>query len=720
MYASKLGLVLLAFASCALAVELPLLEASGAASGALLVAGAFSNGTYGAVIQFTGARGKAPVLLLGGPTPHVLETHTDPLPAGVPFAGVAATGLVPSEPDTPALCVLQTVASGITLSAVAVASATPASSLAVPGAVSVAALASNSLVVLCDPTPASPAAKPFQMVSADATGALSVTGTSDLGTIAKKGWLWRAVGSAGVDPTIPLMGAARQSADGRSLDVFLFSTQTSPPTLTANVSLDASSTTPVIGVAVADVYGDGAPALMVTYADSTTDSLWLTDGADALYRAASFPLDPAASVGKARWVSAAYGSWLGSGPSLLSSESQVMGLRTAPPPPAPRTAGGPPPPPAFHTDLLLFGRPEHWLRRRASVSNVRAMQEFKTTFSDNGLNVDNLTHPLDVERFKSVLASAHANTYSYSVCDCTWSKDLWSCSTLYNYDDFVRFLEATKDFKVDGQQLRVWIGLYPPSEAIGSAGVPPHGAGCRPPTDSPLTPFNETELWEGDVYTNYTRWGDLVGRLGTLYPHLVAMDIDDFSSNVVTGVFTGDYVARITANMRARAPHMALASVVYQTFDDFPDLALMLDAPVFFFRNAMEGAQTCAPASCPWGPHAKVHEGSCLAGVCSEPTTYNAPLEVAKVVAGMPASRQVITGYYATGHSSSGAPTPRYVSRLLQTLAAQNGVSGVMTYCAKAALQPCAAPPLFAGGDREYQLGCIVRRAYRAIAGAQD
>ena len=707
---AKLGLALLALVSCARAVELPLLEASGAASGALLVAGAFTNGTYGAVVQLTGAHGK--VLLLGGPTPHVLETHTDPLPAGAPFAGVAATGLVPTEPDAPALCVLQTVASGVTLSAVAVASATPASSLAVPGAVSVAALASNSLVVLCDPAPAGPAAKPFQMVSADAAGTLVLTGTSDLGVAPKKGWLWRAVGATGADPTTPLMGATRQSADGRSLDVFLFSTQTSPPTLTANVSLDASSTAPVIGIAVADVYGDGAPALMVTYADSTTDSLWLTDGAHALYRAASFRLDPAAST----WLSAAYGSWLSSDPSLLSSESQVMGLRAAPPPAAARATGGPPPPPAFHTDLLLFGRPEHWLRRRASVSNVRAMQEFKTTFADDGPNVDNLTYPLDVERFKSVLASAHANTYDYAVCDCTLSKDVWSCSSLYNYADFVRFLEATKDFKIDGQQLRVWIGLSPPSEAA----FPPHGAGCRPPTDSSLTPFNETELWEGDVYTNYTRWGDLVGRLGALYPHLVAMDIDDFSSNVVTGVFTGDYVARITANMRARAPHMALASVVYQTFDDFPDLALMLDAPVFFFRNAMEGAQTCAPASCPWGPHAKAHEGSCLAGVCSEPTTYNAPLEVAKMVAGMPASRQVITGYYATGHSSSGAPTPRYVSRLLQTLAAQDGVSGVMTYCAKAALQPCAAPPLFAGGDREYQLGCIVRRAYRAIAGAQD
>ena len=89
------------------------------------------------------------------------------------------------------------------------------------------------------------------------------------------------------------------------------------------------------------------------------------------------------------------------------------------------------------------------------------------------------------------------------------------------------------------------------------------------------------------------------------------------------GTFDGNYVAKITSGMRARAPHMALSSVVYASFDAFPDLALMLDAPVFFFRNAMEGAQTCAPQSCVWGPRAHQHVGSCLAGICSEPTTFN-------------------------------------------------------------------------------------------------
>ena len=48
-----------------------------------------------------------------------------------------------------------------------------------------------------------------------------------------------------------------------------------------------------------------------------------------------------------------------------------------------------------------------------------------------------------------------------------------------------------------------------------------------------------------------------------------------------------------------RVVHPALSSVLYSNFSAFPDLALMLDAPVFFFRNALEGAQTCAPQACP-------------------------------------------------------------------------------------------------------------------------
>ena len=695
------------------AVDLPLLEASGAAKGVLLVAGNFTSASNGALLQNDVG---LPIYSLAGPTPHVVHSHVSVFGSGgVPIAGTAALGIVPLAPSTtPALCIIIDETNSHSLACAVLSSGPPATktqTLVAQGAVSVAALGANSLLVLSTPGPSCPDVKPFKMVSADpSSGALSVKSETDLGVASKAGFEWRAVGAGEVSGS-GVFAAVRSSANHTLLDVYLFSTATTK--LRASATLAATVACKVISLQIVDVYADGAPALYLFYSDSTADVLWLTDGADALYRAATSRLDPAGPT--TQWLGASAGSWLTHSPHVLPGEAQIVGLRA--PPQQTSAAQGQHQDqqhrhhPAFHANLLLFGRPEHWLRRRASISDVRAMQEFKSSFKDNGANVANVTAPLDTDRMKQILSSVHANTYSYSVCDCDWSEDNWSCSTLYHYEEFVHFLEATKSFKVDGQQLRVWMGLYPPSEA--------KPTGCKPPPDSPLTPFNETELWDGAAYANYTLWGDLAGRLGQLYPHLVAVDIDDFSSNVVTGAFDGNYVAKITSNMRARSPWLALSSVLYSNFSSFPDLALMLDAPVFFFRNAMEGAQTCAPSSCPWGPHARSHSGSCLAGVCSEPTTFNAPLEVAQVVAGMPPSRTIITGYYATGHSSSGQPTARYVSRLLQTLAVQDRVGGVMTYCAKAALAPCEAPPLFGNNTNatlQHSLGCIVQRAYGAMS----
>jgi hypothetical protein len=63
------------------------------------------------------------------------------------------------------------------------------------------------------------------------------------------------------------------------------------------------------------------------------------------------------------------------------------------------------------------------------------------------------------------------------------------------------------------------------------------------------------------------------------------------------------------------------------------------------------------------------------------------------------------------------------VSRLLPTLAMQDGVLGVMTYTLKSALAPCAGAPLFpraaadANLQREHEMGCIVSASYAALAG---
>lgn len=315
--------------------------------------------------------------------------------------------------------------------------------------------------------------------------------------------------------------------------------------------------------------------------------------------------------------------------------------------------------------------------------------------------------------------SASAWAVHVALCVCAWPvycmalhhgcclhAGSWGCSRLDNYNDFVHLLDSTRDFTVSGEHLRIWLGLDPPTEAV-VPGATLRSGSCNVPTDSPLTPFNETEIFLGANYTSYDRWGTLVGKLAAWAPHLVALDIDDFSSNIGHGhIFTGDNVAIITSNMRKHAPWVSLASVVYVEFTALPDLPYMLDAPVFFFRNAVQGAGPCAPASCVWGPHAREHAGSCLAGPCSEPTTFNLASEVATLTSGMPPGRRIIIGYCAcvsapnlfvygvcallavrvptdaTGHSSSGQPSPRYVSRLLQTAAVQPGVDGIMT-CAR-------------------------------------
>ena len=288
------------------------------------------------------------------------------------------------------------------------------------------------------------------------------------------------------------------------------------------------------------------------------------------------------------------------------------------------------------------------------------------------------------------------------------------------YLDVVHFLEATRGFEVDGEPFRVWIGLLPPSE------LP--SAHCAVPPDSPLTSVNETALFANANYSNYTVWGTLVGLLAKQFPHLVAIDIDDFSENIGTH-FSGDNVAQITSNMRAHAPWLSLASVTYHPFTGrFPDVAFMLDAAVFFFRDMIQcaGAEAdcpCAPKGCPWGPrHTGLRHGQCLAGSCAEPTVQNAADEIAQVAAGLPAGRQMIVGYYATGHSSGGQPTPRYVSRLLQTISAQPHVAGVMTYTLKSAEAPCPDPPLFESSAKaaaeplQHQLGCIVSNHYASLA----
>ena len=172
-------------------------------------------------------------------------------------------------------------------------------------------------------------------------------------------------------------------------------------------------------------------------------------------------------------------------------------------------------------------------------------------------------------------------------------------------------------------------------------------------------------------------------------------------------------------------------------FEQWPDLSLIGDGLAFYFRNQKQGAGPCAPASCVWGPSDTTgeHAGGCLAGACAEPTVANVGGEVADIRAWMPPGRPLVVGFYATGHSSLGSPTARYVRELMPMILSQPGVAGSMVFTM---LAPCGG----AGRDRlpdtavctdnpadqtwykhDFEIefcakGCAIRDAYAAAAGS--
>ena len=530
-------------------VELPLLEASGAVTGAADVAcvlgGASLSGADG---QARGVvvRGRS-LLLLGGPTPFVLRAIEDALPpsaAGANATAAASLAFSNSGGNASLALLRPTLAGAELLSVDRVGSGGGGGSgggtsvrvldLPLGGqglAVGVAALDGGGAVVLRDETE-----QPFAIVDDGAAGTLGVNETGACGIAQRGGFVWVAVASgAASGPARGLVAAARWSKSSLATEVVLLNLSStsaggaaarlSPSAVVASAVVAANSSAALVGVAVADVPGDGATAVWRFFADSGVQVLWLGAGAAPLNLAAYFALDPAGAAAS-RWRSVAVGAWLAPGATVLPAEAQILALR-APPAASPTT---------LRASLLLFGRPEHWLRRRASVAGLRAQQELKTTYDDAGPNVANLTAPLDVEKVKAILASTHSNAFLNDVCDCTPSPPAWGCSPLYGYLDFVRLLEATRGFAVDGRQVRVLLGLFPPSEAN-----MPAPSACRPPPDSPLTPFDEAALFAGKNYTSYDAWGALAGMLAVQYPHLVAVDIDDFDLNVRPGdatVFT--------------------------------------------------------------------------------------------------------------------------------------------------------------------------------------
>jgi hypothetical protein len=385
-------------------------------------------------------------------------------------------------------------------------------------------------------------------------------------------------------------------------------------------------------------------------------------------------------------------------------------------------------------------------------------------------------HTSNITLLKQQLSATNANTMSW---------ELWS-STDQSYLDFVEFLDATQDFKVHGQQLRVWLTLIPPTETnvwknytgcvqnasrlcpvalpfpYGNAdagwfccgkpapgnqcpthdccalpgsleacqgaqrcdsnpenrpvcprgyqpgkdsqGMLPGTSMCSIPGDSNLTDFDETALVNHSMgyrgCNDYAGWADILRRLGSQYPHLVAVNIDDFSANLLRHgpdlqPFSKDLVTTIVGRLHSGGvkfiPTHYHAAKGQRGFvlDNFPWLADVLDGALFYYIG------DCADTALPdFG--AQIQE-------------FDAKLTAA--------SKQLHVGVYFSHQggcnvNGSTVPPPAFtydaLDMVLQlaTNGSTNALRGSHIYTFEVPRGPCAAatPP-----SSQPDKGCIVR-----------
>jgi hypothetical protein len=384
---------------------------------------------------------------------------------------------------------------------------------------------------------------------------------------------------------------------------------------------------------------------------------------------------------------------------------------------------------------------------------------------------------LNVTRLQQWMTVTNANTHSFLL----WDTDG------HQYLDMVRFLDASADFAVNGQLLRVWVTLIPPSESIPVGPSPPprppgcvrcpashpHPYGVRsgggfccprpspdrehcpgedecclspisgatgcegvrrcgvnptnktvcPPApaaqpsaevadavercsvvaDSPLTDFNETAMVDrakGYMGCNdYVGWARILSKLATKYPQLVAVNIDDFSSNVPR-VFNEISVAEIHKSL---AGNLALIPTHYYgskhefVLRQHPWLAGATDGVLFYFRNDKKGQQQCGQPSAAHGglctpPTASASAmaaadadatpctSCCLSGVRAELSLPNIDDEIADFARALPASHSLHIGIYFSGYSHCATPSPTYDRQALMRALSNPAVRGATIY----------------------------------------
>jgi hypothetical protein len=439
--------------------------------------------------------------------------------------------------------------------------------------------------------------------------------------------------------------AVRQVSGGNDATVLVYHWSGGSFHLYATTEFGSDGNSDWTGVTVGDFNGDGRKAIVLQKNKHSKFAVFdlapgtvATNGIKALRKLDSSDLN---SADGQNWTGITSGDWLGGD----QGADELIAVRSVSNP--------------FRTNVFVYGNPFQLATRNSALQGTKALYDQVDLVSGQQSSLAN------IETLKQIMRDTHSNTFN------------WSVANQYDYTNLVAFLNATTNFGVDGQQVRVWVTLTQPKTV-------PSDVCSRAEDTRPITTFNAQDFFVADFYNgrspclDLATWGRVMGRLAQDFPQLVGVGIDDFAFdlniNQAGSDFTPDLIAQVQANLRSQAPWMSFIPTMYHTIvdDGWSDLGLTMDTMLYYFRNDKQGLGPCAARACtlPNGnPIVSTDgKGACLAGIgpngnepgCAQLTLPNASGEFADVFALLPAGRKLLGGVYFTGHSTWGTPTSRY------------------------------------------------------------
>jgi hypothetical protein len=281
------------------------------------------------------------------------------------------------------------------------------------------------------------------------------------------------------------------------------------------------------------------------------------------------------------------------------------------------------------------------------------------------------------EQLRADLLAHGANSYNFLFYDSAGADYLLAVQCLAQF-------ATPPALQVNGVPFTAWFTLIPPTEtSVEQCEHNKSRACCSVPANSPLTPFNETALFNQSMgyhgCNDYLAWSKLVGLLSVQFPALNYLNVDDLVWNSAT--FTPAVVKEMVRLVR---PNARLVPVVYYAMLEAA-AALPLDGMLYYFRNDKAGGcpATCAPARLHNCSRSWPTQG-CLGGRCAELTVGNVAGEIADVRAAIKPDMPIHVGVYVSAHQPGGfncsSPSADYGRLVLEAALVLPEISGVMAY----------------------------------------